>query len=46
MTRISWKAEAGDASTSTDYKGFHSVLSVLSYMLKVRWSVPRYVFYH
>jgi myo-inositol-1-phosphate synthase len=30
MTRVSWKSEA-----SGDYKGFHSVLSVLSYMLKV-----------
>lgn len=30
MTRISWKGE-GDA----EYKGFHSILSVLSYMLKV-----------
>jgi myo-inositol-1-phosphate synthase len=31
MTRITWKAEEGE-----DYKGFHSVLSILSYMLKVR----------
>ena len=30
MTRITWKAEG-----ETEYKGFHSVLSVLSYMLKV-----------
>lgn len=30
MTRVQWK----DASTK-DYQGFHSVLSVLSYMLKV-----------
>jgi myo-inositol-1-phosphate synthase len=29
MTRITWKAEG------EDYKGFHSVLSILSYMLKV-----------
>ena len=28
MTRVSWKAEGGE------YKGFHSVLSILSYMLK------------
>ncbi|KFY22131.1 hypothetical protein V493_06826 [Pseudogymnoascus sp. VKM F-4281 (FW-2241)] len=28
MTRVSWKAETGE------YKGFHSVLSILSYMLK------------
>lgn len=32
MTRISWKLE-GDGDKT--YKGFHSVLSVLSYMLKV-----------
>ena len=30
MTRISWKIDDGK-----DYKGFHSVLSILSYMLKV-----------
>jgi myo-inositol-1-phosphate synthase len=30
MTRVSWKVEGAE-----DYKGFHSVLSVLSYMLKV-----------
>ena len=30
MTRISWKS-----NHSNEYKGFHSVLSVLSYMLKV-----------
>lgn len=30
MTRIQWKTES-----ATDYKGFHSVLSILSYMLKV-----------
>jgi hypothetical protein len=34
MTRISWKS-----GTSNDYKGFHSVLSVLSYMLKVIHSI-------
>jgi myo-inositol-1-phosphate synthase len=31
MTRISWRLE----SEERDYRGFHSVLSVLSYMLKV-----------
>lgn len=31
MTRIQWKAEG----TDKDFSGFHSVLSVLSYMLKV-----------
>lgn len=30
MTRISWKTEG-----ESQYKGFHSILSVLSYMLKV-----------
>jgi len=35
MTRISWKAHTGDGVASKDYKGFNSVLSVLSYMLKV-----------
>ena len=29
MTRVSWKAAEKD-----EYKGFHSVLSILSYMLK------------
>ena len=33
MTRVSWKRAHGDE----DYKGFHSVLSVLSYMLKVSY---------
>ena len=32
MTRITWKVDGQD---SEDYKGFHSVLSILSYMLKV-----------
>ena len=36
MTRISWKANEGDGAATKDYKGFHSVLSILSYMLKVR----------
>lgn len=35
MTRIQWKARA-DGASAKDYAGFHSVLSVLSYMLKVR----------
>ena len=34
MTRISWKAEDGE------YKGFHSVLSILSYMLKAPMTPP------
>lgn len=33
MTRISWKSDTAVAD-SKDYKGFHSVLSILSYMLK------------
>ena len=35
MTRIQWKAHGTDASDEK-YSSFHSVLSVLSYMLKVR----------
>lgn len=35
MTRITWKASGGGDGPAKDYKGFHSVLSVLSYMLKV-----------
>ncbi|KIW03781.1 uncharacterized protein PV09_05084 [Verruconis gallopava] len=34
MTRIQWKAEAGN------YGGFHSVLSILSYMLKAPLTPP------
>jgi len=36
MTRVSWKRADGD----NDYKGFHSVLSVLSYMLKAPMTPP------
>ena len=36
MTRISWRAADGDAAGSKEYRGFHSVLSILSYMLKVK----------
>ncbi|KAK2807257.1 Inositol-3-phosphate synthase 1 [Emmonsiellopsis sp. PD_5] len=35
MTRVSWKAAGGEK-----YKGFHSVLSVLSYMLKAPMTPP------
>jgi myo-inositol-1-phosphate synthase len=35
MTRVQWKAHSAEASDAK-YAGFHSVLSVLSYMLKVR----------
>jgi myo-inositol-1-phosphate synthase len=38
MTRIQWKA-AGTADAK-DYAGFHSVLSVLSYMLKAPLTPP------
>ncbi|MCJ1228639.1 Myo-inositol-1-phosphate synthase [Toensbergia leucococca] len=40
MTRITWKADAGDGVGSKDYKGFHSVLSILSYMLKAPLTPP------
>ncbi|KAJ5115490.1 hypothetical protein NUU61_001249 [Penicillium alfredii] len=36
MTRVSWKEDAEGA----EYKGFHSVLSVLSYMLKAPMTPP------
>ncbi|KAI0012650.1 myo-inositol-1-phosphate synthase [Xylariaceae sp. FL0662B] len=41
MTRIQWKAHTADGAASTsDYKGFHSVLSILSYMLKAPLTPP------
>lgn len=39
MTRIQWKASSTEASDK-DYKGFHSVLSILSYMLKAPLTPP------
>lgn len=36
MTRIQWK----DSTSEDDYKHFHSVLSVLSYMLKAPLTPP------
>ena len=39
MTRITWRATDGSEDASKDFKGFHSVLSILSYMLKVWISV-------
>jgi myo-inositol-1-phosphate synthase len=39
MTRISWKNSA-DAVASKEYKNFHSVLSILSYMLKAPLTPP------
>jgi myo-inositol-1-phosphate synthase len=40
MTRIQWKAVSTDGSATVDYKNFHSVLSVLSYMLKAPLTPP------
>ncbi len=40
MTRISWKAQSSDGTATKDYKGFHSVLSILSYMLKAPLTPP------
>lgn len=34
MTRITWRVHSDDGAAG-EYKGFHSVLSILSYMLKV-----------
>ncbi|KAI9172484.1 myo-inositol-1-phosphate synthase [Paramyrothecium foliicola] len=39
MTRIEWKASTPEAAAG-DYKKFHSVLSVLSYMLKAPLTPP------
>ncbi|KAI4208478.1 MAG: hypothetical protein LQ348_000140 [Seirophora lacunosa] len=40
MTRITWKAESSDGAASKEYAGFHSVLSILSYMLKAPLTPP------
>jgi myo-inositol-1-phosphate synthase len=42
MTRIQWRADAASDSGITDdeFKGFHSVLSILSYMLKAPLTPP------
>ncbi|KAJ9156442.1 Myo-inositol-1-phosphate synthase [Pleurostoma richardsiae] len=40
MTRIQWKSASSDGATTKDYKGFHSVLSILSYMLKAPLTPP------
>ncbi|MCJ1358046.1 MAG: Myo-inositol-1-phosphate synthase [Icmadophila ericetorum] len=40
MTRVSWKASSINGVGSEDYKGFHSVLSILSYMLKAPLTPP------
>ena len=39
MTRIQWRRVSSSASPD-DFKGFHSVLSVLSYMLKAPLTPP------
>jgi myo-inositol-1-phosphate synthase len=39
MTRIQWKASGSEAADG-EYKKFHSVLSVLSYMLKAPLTPP------
>ncbi|KAJ2901218.1 Inositol-3-phosphate synthase [Zalerion maritima] len=40
MTRIQWKAASSDGTATKDFKRFHSVLSVLSYMLKAPLTPP------
>jgi len=40
MTRISWRADSGTGASGKEYKGFHSVLSILSYMLKAPLTPP------
>ncbi|KAK9421441.1 putative inositol-3-phosphate synthase [Seiridium unicorne] len=40
MTRIQWRASSSDGVAAKDYRGFHSVLSILSYMLKAPLTPP------
>lgn len=41
MSRIQWKAASTDgAATTKEFKNFHSVLSILSYMLKAPLTPP------
>ncbi|KAK3988308.1 putative myo-inositol-1-phosphate synthase [Cladorrhinum sp. PSN332] len=40
MTRIKWKAASSDGAVTQDYQSFHSVLSILSYMLKAPLTPP------
>ncbi|TGZ81694.1 Myo-inositol-1-phosphate synthase [Ascodesmis nigricans] len=40
MTRVSYKANSSTGAATKDYKGFHSVLSILSYMLKAPCTPP------
>jgi len=40
MTRITWKHHAAGAEATKEYKQFHPVLSILSYMLKAPLTPP------
>jgi myo-inositol-1-phosphate synthase len=40
MTRIRWKAQSTDGAATKEFKHFHSVLSILSYMLKAPLTPP------
>ncbi|MCJ1461641.1 Myo-inositol-1-phosphate synthase [Pseudocyphellaria aurata] len=40
MTRITWRVSNDDEANAGEYKGFHSVLSILSYMLKAPLTPP------
>lgn len=40
MTRIQWRQVPSGAAAEGGFKGFHSVLSVLSYMLKAPLTPP------
>ncbi|CAI4212974.1 unnamed protein product [Parascedosporium putredinis] len=37
---FNWKAASSDGATTAEYKGFHPVLSILSYMLKAPMTPP------
>lgn len=40
MTRIQWRRVSSSSPSPDEFKGFHSVLSVLSYMLKAPLTPP------
>jgi myo-inositol-1-phosphate synthase len=40
MQRIQWKAAASDGAATKEFKNFHSVLSILSFMLKAPLTPP------
>ncbi|RDL39138.1 putative Inositol-3-phosphate synthase [Venustampulla echinocandica] len=40
MTRIQWKNQSNDGAATKDFGNFHSVLSILSYMLKAPLTPP------